>query len=82
LEIRLNFSSPFIERPIATFYCPSGCFLVGLWRIDFSPSRRCPTSIFRPSTWTAIRPGAILHHGGDGGGAAERRLGEIPGVVG
>src|SRR5271169_5249375 len=78
----MNFSLPFIERPIATTLMSIGIFLVGAVAYNFLPVAALPNIEFAGIWVTANRPGA------DPGTMAatvaaplERRLGEIPGVV-
>src|SRR5713226_8516000 len=78
----LNFSLPFIERPIATILLSVGLFLVGAVAYNFLPVAALPNVEFPTIRVTASRPGADPSTmAATVAAPLERRLGEIPGVI-
>jgi len=78
----LNFSLPFINRPIATILLSVGLFLAGAVAYQFMPVAALPNVEF-PTIWvSASRPGADPSTmAATVAAPLERRLGEIPGVI-
>ena len=67
----MNFSYPFIRRPVGTTLLAIGLFLVGAVAYQFLPVASVPTVDFPTIRVSASRPGADPRdHGGDGRGAA------------
>jgi multidrug efflux pump len=78
----LNFSLPFIERPIATILLSVGIFLVGVVAYRFMPVAALPNVEFPTIHVSANRPGADPSTmAATVAAPLERRLGEIPGVI-
>jgi hydrophobe/amphiphile efflux-1 (HAE1) family protein len=78
----MNFSQPFIERPIGTTLLAIGLFLVGAVAYQFLPVSSMPTVDFPTISVTANRPGADPETmAATVAAPLERRLGEIPGVT-
>src|SRR6266853_2187367 len=78
----LNFSLPFIERPIATILLSVGLFLVGAVAYRFLPVAALPNVEFPTIHVSASRPGADPSTmAATVAAPLERRLGEIPGVI-
>src|SRR6516225_11796812 len=78
----MNFSQPFIQRPIGTTLIAIGIFLVGAVAYRFLPVASMPTVDFPTITVSANRPGADPETIASTVAAPlERRLGEIPGVT-
>jgi hydrophobe/amphiphile efflux-1 (HAE1) family protein len=78
----LNFSLPFIERPIATILLSIGIFLVGAVAYRFLPVAALPNVEFPTIHVSANRPGADPSTmAATVAAPLERRLGEIPGVI-
>src|SRR6266481_3705408 len=78
----LNFSLPFIERPIATILLSVGLFLVGAVAYRFLPVAALPNVEFPTIHVSANRPGADPSTmAATVAAPLERRLGEIPGVI-
>src|SRR5271169_1160910 len=78
----MNFSLPFIERPIATTLMSIGIFLVGAVAYIFLPVAALPNIEYPTIHVTANRPGADPSTmAATVAAPLERRLGEIPGVV-
>src|SRR3984893_7579088 len=78
----LNFSLPFIERPIATILLSVGIFLVGAVAYRFMPVAALPNVELPPIHVSASRPGADPSTmAATVAAPLERRLGEIPGVI-
>jgi hydrophobe/amphiphile efflux-1 (HAE1) family protein len=78
----LNFSLPFIERPIATILLSVGLFLAGAVAYRFMPVAALPNVEFPTIYVSASRPGADPSTmAATVVGPLERRLGEIPGVI-
>jgi multidrug efflux pump len=78
----MNFSRPFIERPIGTALLALGLFLVGLVAYRFLAVASLPTVEFPTISVSASRPGAdpaIM--AATIAAPLERRLGEIAGVT-
>jgi len=78
----MNFSTPFILRPVGTALMGLGLFLVGLVAYGFLPVSSMPTIEFPTIRVSASRPGAdpaIM--AATVAAPLERRLGEIPGVT-
>jgi hydrophobe/amphiphile efflux-1 (HAE1) family protein len=78
----MNFSLPFIQRPIATALLSVGLFLVGIVAYNFLPVAALPNVEFPTIRVSASRPGAdpaIM--AATVAAPLERRLGEIPGVT-
>src|SRR5688572_13368868 len=77
----MNFSRPFIERPIGTTLLAIGLFLVGLVAYRFLAVASLPTVEFPTISVTASRPGADpATMAATIAAPLERRLGEIAGV--
>src|SRR6516225_5968701 len=78
----LNFSLPFIARPIATILLSVGLFLAGAVAYRFMPVAALPNVEFPTIYVSASRPGADPSTmAATLAAPLERRLGEIPGVV-
>src|SRR5713101_2288297 len=78
----LNFSLPFIERPIATILLSVGLFLTGAVAYRFMPVAALPNVEFPTIYVSANRPGADPSTmAATVAAPLERRLGEIPGVI-
>ncbi|HEV7983279.1 MAG TPA: efflux RND transporter permease subunit [Xanthobacteraceae bacterium] len=78
----MNFSLPFIERPIATTLLSIGVFLVGAVAYDFLPVAALPGIEYPTIHVSASRPGADPSTmAATVAAPLERRLGEIPGVI-
>src|SRR3974390_2537358 len=78
----MNFSEPFIRRPIGTTLIAMGLFLIGAVAYQFLPVASMPTVDFPTISVTANRPGADPETmAATVAAPLERRLGEIPGVV-
>src|SRR3954463_6790667 len=78
----MNFSYPFIRRPVGTALLAIGLFLAGAVAYAFLPVSSMPTVEFPTIRVSASRPGADPSIMASTGAAAlERRLGEIPGVT-
>jgi hydrophobe/amphiphile efflux-1 (HAE1) family protein len=78
----MNFSEPFIQRPIGTTLIAIGIFLVGAVAYEFLPVASMPTVDFPTISVTANRPGADPETmAATVAAPLERRLGEIPGVT-
>src|ERR1700719_3817180 len=78
----LNFSLPFIERPIATILLSVGLFLVGAVAYRFMPVAALPNVEFPTIRVSASRPGADPSTmAATVAAPLERRLGEIPGGI-
>jgi multidrug efflux pump len=78
----VNFSLPFIRRPVGTTLLAIGLFLVGLVAYQFLPVASMPTIEFPTIRVSASRPGADpVVMAATVAAPLERRLGEIPGVV-
>jgi hydrophobe/amphiphile efflux-1 (HAE1) family protein len=78
----MNFSTPFILRPVGTALLALGLFLVGVVAYGFLPVSSMPTVEFPTIRVSASRPGAdpaIM--ASTVAAPLERRLGEIPGVT-
>ncbi|MBK5960154.1 acriflavine resistance protein B [Rhodoplanes elegans] len=78
----MNFSGPFIARPIATTLLAIGLFLVGLVAYDNLPVASLPAVDLPTIRVSASRPGAdpaIM--AATVAAPLERRIGEIPGVT-
>ncbi len=54
----MNFSQPFIQRPIGTTLLAIGLFLIGAVAYQFLPVASMPTVDFPTITVSANRPGA------------------------
>ncbi len=77
----MNFSRPFIERPIGTTLLAMGLFLLGLVAYRFLPVASLPAVEFPTIRVTATLPGADPETmAGRVAAPLERRLGEIAGV--
>ena len=77
----MNFSEPFIRRPVGTTLLAIGIFLVGLVAYHFLPVASMPTIEYPTISVTASRPGADPEiMAATVAAPLERRLGEIPGV--
>jgi len=77
----MNFSRPFIERPIGTSLLAMGLFLLGLVAYRFLPVSSLPAIDFPTIRVTASLPGADPETmAGRVAAPLERRLGEIAGV--
>jgi hydrophobe/amphiphile efflux-1 (HAE1) family protein len=82
VEDALNFSLPFIERPIATILLSVGLFLVGVVAYRFMPVAALPNVEFPTIRVSAGRPGADPSTmAATVAAPLERRLAEIPGVI-
>jgi multidrug efflux pump len=78
----MNFSRPFIERPIGTALLAFGLFLVGLVAYQFLAVASLPTVDFPTINVSASRPGADpATMAATVAAPLERRLGEIAGVT-
>jgi len=78
----MNFSLPFIQRPIATTLMSIGVFLVGAVAYNFLPVAALPSIEFPTIHVSANRPGADPSTmAATVAAPLERRLGEIPGVI-
>ena len=78
----MNFSYPFIRRPIGTTLLAVGLFLVGLVAYAFLPVASLPTVDFPTIRVSASRPGADpATMAATVAAPLERRLGEIAGVT-
>jgi multidrug efflux pump len=78
----MNFSLPFIERPIATTLLSVGVFLVGAVAYNFLPVSALPSVEYPTIHVSASRPGADPSTmAATVAAPLERRLGEIPGVI-
>jgi hydrophobe/amphiphile efflux-1 (HAE1) family protein len=78
----MNFSEPFIRRPIGTTLIAIGLFLVGAVAYRFLPVASMPTVDFPTISVSATRPGADPETmAATVAAPLERRLGEIPGVT-
>jgi hydrophobe/amphiphile efflux-1 (HAE1) family protein len=78
----MNFSLPFIERPIATTLLSIGVFLVGAVAYNFLPVAALPSIDYPTIRVSASRPGADPSTmAATVTAPLERRLGEIPGVI-
>jgi hydrophobe/amphiphile efflux-1 (HAE1) family protein len=78
----MNFSYPFIRRPVGTALLAVGLFLAGAVAYGFLPVSSMPTVEFPTIRVSASRPGAdpaIM--ASTVAAPLERRLGEIPGVT-
>src|SRR3974377_781446 len=79
----MNFSSPFIRRPIGTTLLAIGLFLIGVVAYSFLPVASLPSIDFPTIFVTANRPGADPNiMAATVAAPLERRLGEISGVTG
>ena len=77
----MNFSRPFIERPIGTTLLALGLLLVGIVAYRFLPVSSLPSVEFATINVTASRPGADPETmAATVAAPLERRLGEIAGV--
>jgi hydrophobe/amphiphile efflux-1 (HAE1) family protein len=82
VEDALNFSLPFIERPIATILLSVGLFLAGAVAYRFMPVAALPNVEFPTIRVSAGRPGADPSTmAATVAAPLERRLAEIPGVI-
>src|SRR5438105_10070511 len=78
----MNFSYPFIRRPVGTTLLAIGLFLVGAVAYVFLPVASMPTVDFPTISVNATRPGADPETmAATVAAPLERRLGEIPGVI-
>jgi multidrug efflux pump len=78
----MNFSRPFIRRPIGTTLLAIGLFLVGVVAYQFLPVASLPSVEFPTISVTASRPGADPNiMAATVAAPLERRLGEIAGVT-
>jgi multidrug efflux pump len=78
----MNFSAPFIRRPIGTTLLAIGLMLLGGVSYDFLPVASLPTVEFPTIRISASRPGADPETmAATIAAPLERRLGEIPGVT-
>src|SRR5664280_1793992 len=78
----MNFSYPFIRRPIGTTLLAGGLFLVGAVAYSFLPVASLPSVDFPTIFVTANRPGADPNiMAATVAAPLERRLGEIAGVT-
>ena len=78
----MNFSYPFIRRPIGTTLLAVGLFLVGVVAYTFLPVSSLPTIDFPTINVSANRPGAeAAVMAATVAAPLERRLGEISGVT-
>ena len=76
----MNFSYPFIRRPVGTTLLAIGLFLVGAVAYRSCRSRACPPSICRPSGYRRASPAPIRQTiAATVAAPLERRLGEIAG---
>ena len=77
----MNFSRPFIERPIGTTLLAIGLLLLGIVAYRFLPVASLPSVEFATINVTASRPGADPETmAATVAAPLERRLGEIAGV--
>src|SRR5947207_5328868 len=77
----MNFSRPFIERPIGTTLLAVGLLLLGIVAYRFLPVASLPTVEFATINVSANRPGADPETmAATVAAPLERRLGEIAGV--
>jgi multidrug efflux pump len=78
----MNFSEPYIRRPIGTTLIAIGLFLVGAVAYQLLPVASMPTVDFPTISVSANRPGADPETmAATVAAPLERRLGEIPGVT-
>ena len=78
----MNFSYPFIVRPVATILLAIGLFLAGAVAYYFLPVASLPTVDFPTIRVSASRPGADpTTMASTVAAPLERRLGEIAGVT-
>jgi hydrophobe/amphiphile efflux-1 (HAE1) family protein len=78
----MNFSYPFIRRPVGTTLLAIGLFLVGLAAYQFLPVASLPTVDYPTINVSASRPGADpVTMAATVAAPLERRLGEISGVT-
>src|SRR6185312_14385023 len=78
----MNFSAPFIRRPIGTSLLAIGLLLVGAVAYDFLPVASLPSIEFPTIRVSASRPGADPETmAATVAAPIERRLGEISGVT-
>jgi multidrug efflux pump len=78
----MNFSLPFIQRPVATTLLAIGLFLVGAVAYQFLPVASLPSIDFPTIRVSASRPGADpMTMAATVAAPLERRLGAIPGVT-
>src|SRR5687767_3838101 len=78
----MNFSYPFIRRPVGTSLLALGLLLVGAVAYHFLPVASMPTVEFPTISVSASRPGADPETmAATVAAPLERRLGEIPGVI-
>src|SRR3954447_1948486 len=78
----MNFSRPFIERPIGTTLLALGLLLLGIVAYRFLPVASLPSVEFATINVTANRPGADPETmAATIAAPLERRLGEIAGVT-
>ncbi len=78
----MNFSEPFIRRPVGTTLVAVGLFLVGIVAYRLLPVASMPTVDFPTIVVSATRPGANPEiMAATVAAPLERRLGEIPGVT-
>ncbi len=78
----MNFSYPFIRRPVGTTLLAIGLFLVGAVAYMFLPVSSLPTVDLPTIRVTASQPGASPETiAATVAAPLERRLGEIPGVT-
>jgi multidrug efflux pump len=78
----MNFSYPFIRRPVGTTLLAIGLFLVGLVAYHFLPVASLPTVDYPTINVSAGRPGADpVTMAATVAAPLERRLGEISGVT-
>ncbi|MFN3658856.1 MAG: efflux RND transporter permease subunit [Pseudolabrys sp.] len=78
----MNFSRPFIARPIGTTLMAVGLFLTGAVAYDFLPVASLPSVEFPTISVSASRPGADPNvMAATVAAPLERRLGEISGVT-
>ncbi len=77
----MNFSAPFILRPVATFLLALGILLTGIVAVRFLPVAPLPSVDIPTIVVFAARPGADPQTmAASIASPLERRLGEIPGV--
>jgi multidrug efflux pump len=78
----MNFSLPFIQRPVATTLLAIGLFLIGAVAYRFLPVASLPSIDFPTIRVSASRPGADpMTMAATVAAPLERRLGAIPGVT-
>ena len=65
----MNFSYPFVRRPIGTTLMAIGLFLIGAVAYTFLPVASLPSVEVSTINVTVTRPGADQHHGGNRGRA-------------